>query len=182
MNHLLLVNDPCTNTTWLYSDHDSDDLWRYVNDDTIHLFLREPMLLELARRNDSRVLDFCESLLQGPDIEYWFSSLKALALLGSNQAADRLMDLYMESSPEHQRYVALYLAQTIGPKQRDSFKKIARDFAAVGILNVSSWTTDAVMALRDVCKRFGISVLSAFQNEKRTESAAPSLVSQLPLL
>ncbi|MGY5853111.1 MAG: hypothetical protein RTU92_06055 [Candidatus Thorarchaeota archaeon] len=116
------------------------------------------MLLELARRNEFAVLDYCESLLDSGEIENWFTALKALATLGTLQTTDRLFHLYRDANPDKRRYIAQYLAQAVGPVHATLFRRIIRDFAAVGELNINGWTPFAIDTLIDACRLKGISV------------------------
>ncbi|MGY5877039.1 MAG: hypothetical protein RTU30_14910, partial [Candidatus Thorarchaeota archaeon] len=60
MRHLHLISGQSTFKTCSspLSDQDTESLWRCVREESAHHFIREPVLLELARRNELAVLDY----------------------------------------------------------------------------------------------------------------------------
>ncbi len=140
------------------------------------------MLLELARRNEFAVLDYCESLLDSGEIENWFTALKALATLGTLQTTDRLFHLYRDANPDKRRYIAQYIAQAVGPAHAMLFRIVVKSFAAVGELNVKGWTPFAIDTLIDTCRRKGISVSHDRPQISRRSRTSRSTMSTTPIV
>ena len=69
----------------------TESLWDTVNDSSIHILLREPALLELARRKEPGVLSYCDKLLLSEDQECWFSALKTLETLNTYDSVQKLL-------------------------------------------------------------------------------------------
>ncbi len=160
MNNLQLIltskSAPSSLTSSNLVDWTSDELWRLVHDHSMHLFLREPMLLELARRADQSVINFCRRLIMDPNVECWFLALKVLVTLGSPLAFEILLDEYVTSSERDRRNVASLLAQLIDEGTASLFKRVVREFVGVGRLDVTGWTSNALDVLHALCKRHGI--------------------------
>ncbi len=161
-----------------YNNFDSDDLWVRINDKSTYLFIRTPMMFELARRNDIRIMDFCEELLKSGDVEEWFVALRVFSSMGNDSACQRLIDLYIASPPHRRGYIAIHTAMTTGPCFEKDFNRIAVSMAAAGTLDVSGWTDTALSCLKSSCKRIGIEMIelkgdesmSTFSNEIYDES------------
>ncbi len=158
-----------------YAEFDSESLWERVNDDSTYLFVRTPMMLELARRGDPKIMDLCESLLKSGEIEQWFVALKTLACLANEQACQRLIDLYQESKPHKRSYIVSYAAQTVGNQHQSEFKKMVLAFAATGTVDITGWTETSIKALRSVCKRLGIKVKSVKKPRQKSPKAPATL-------
>ena len=139
-----------------YNDFSSEDLLKLVHDQTVHIFLREPVLLELARRREPRVLDICESMLHDSDAECWILAIRALMIYGSNQSINILYEEYLTCSTDLKRFVARHIAQTVTEESRFRFQKIVRQFSCIGALDVTGWTPTALDVLAESCKRLGI--------------------------
>ncbi len=154
-----------------YNSFDADDLWEKANDSSTYLFVRTPMMIELARREDSRILDLCESLLKSGEIEEWFVALRVLASMKNDVSCSWLIDLYKESEPHRRSYIAKYTAMVVGPKNVSEFKKIALSISAAGTINVSGWTKTALKCLKSSCKRLGIVIVKSEKLQKQIETS-----------
>ena len=182
---ILFLKSNEMNSIGLVSDYEAfatEDLLNLVHNKSVHLFFRESMLLELAKRNELGVLDICESLLKESDVEYWFIALQALVVLSSDQAVDILYDLYLDSPPNLKRLVALHIAQTVTEASQHKFKKIVGQFSCVGTLDITLWTPIAIELLTDSCKRQGIN--TRFQsptNHSNIRNPRPPEVSMIPI-
>ena len=146
-----------------YRSFDSDDLWERVSDDSTFLFIRTPMMFELARRNDKRLLNLCEKLFASGDIEEWFVALRTITYVRGDVACGRLIDLFKDSPPHRRSYIAKYVGMVVEEKYRNEFKKIVLVLSACGSLDVTSWTDVAVSCLHSCCKRLGIDIIEAKQ-------------------
>ncbi|MHA3964107.1 MAG: hypothetical protein AM325_011285 [Candidatus Thorarchaeota archaeon SMTZ1-45] len=131
-------------------------MWNLVEDESVHLILRRPALLELARRHDSHLLDYCENLLASEDYEKWLMGLDILVALGTHDAVDRLILVYAQSLKDERKHVLSMVARILTAEHVKPFSIMVRDVACPGELDVSGWTKTAISTLQDVCKRFGI--------------------------
>ncbi len=165
-----------------YEDLTSEELWSFVHNETGHLFMCESLLLELARRGDSHVVDFCNSLLLKSDIECWFLALRILATHGSTRAFEVLQSEYMKATPQNWNYVASFIAQVIDEERIAPFKMIAKDFASVGRLDVTHWTFHALKALESHCRRMGIEIISTNTHSGKHINPRTSAQEIAPLL
>jgi len=147
--------------TPLYVDVDSARLWNLVEDETVHLILRKPALLELARRHDLQLMDYCEKLLGSEDYEDWLMGLDLLVALGTHDAIDRLILVYAQSLNDERKHVLCMVAKILTAEHVKPFSIMVREIARPGELDVSGWTKTAISTLKDVCKRFGIDVFGA---------------------
>jgi hypothetical protein len=73
-----------------FSKTSAESLWDTIKNTELHILLREPALMELARRREPGILSFCETLVNCGDQECWFTGIKALAALGTYEAVQRL--------------------------------------------------------------------------------------------
>ena len=153
---LLSTPSHIENHTPLYVDVDSAQLWNLVEDETVHLILRKPALLELARRQDPLLMDHCEKLLGAKDWEDWLMGISILVALGTPDAVDRLILVYAQSLNDERRHVLCMVAKILTAEHVKPFSIMVREVAVPGELDVSGWTRTAISTLRDVCKRFGI--------------------------
>lgn len=153
---LLSTPSHIENHTPLYVDVDSAQLWNLVEDETVHLILRKPALLELARRQDPLLMDHCEKLLDAEDYESWLMGISILVALGTPEAVDRLILVYAQSLNDERRHVLGMVAKILTADHVKPFSIMVREVACPGELDVSGWTRTAISTLRDVCKRFGI--------------------------
>lgn len=142
--------------TPLYADVDGARLWDLVNDNTVHLLLRKPALLELARRNDPSLMDYCEELLTSDDYEHWLAGLTTLSALGSHDAVDRLILAYAHALNEDRKTVLSVVARILTAEHVKPFSIMVREVATPGEIDITGWTKVAVSTLQDVCKRFGL--------------------------
>lgn len=140
----------------LYVDVDSAQLWNLVEDETVHLILRKPALLELARRQDPLLMDYCEKLVSSENYEDWLMGINILVELGTHDAVDRLILVYAQSLNDERRHVLCMVAKILTAEHVKPFSIMVREVACPGELDVSGWTKTAISTLKDVCKRFGI--------------------------
>lgn len=144
--------------TPLYVDVDSARLWNLLEDDKVHLILKKPALLELARRKDTLLMDYCETLLSSEDYECWLMAIDALVALATPDAVDRLILVYAKSLNNERKYVLSMVARILTAEHVKPFSIMVREVACPGELDVSGWTKIAISTLKDVCKRFGIGI------------------------
>ena len=122
----------------------------------VHLILKKPALLELARRHDALLMDHCEKLLGSDDYEDWLMGIDLLVALGTPEAVDRLVLVYAQSLNADRRHVLCMVAKILTAEHVKPFSIMVREVAVPGELDVSGWTKTAISTLKDVCKRFGI--------------------------
>ncbi|MHA1935796.1 MAG: hypothetical protein ACW97A_10975 [Candidatus Thorarchaeota archaeon] len=134
-------------------------MWELVKDKSVHLILREPGLLELARRQDSDLLDFCECMLSSEDIDEWMAAVKILSVMQTDEAVDRLIMVYAQSLSSDRRFVTGEVAKILTADHVHPFTVMVRELASPGEINVTGWTSVAISTLKDVCKRFGVEVV-----------------------
>lgn len=145
--------------TPLHVDIDSVRLWDLIYDDTVHLILRKPALAELARRNDPKLIDYCDKILKSDDYEEWLTGLATLSVIGTNETVDRLILVYAHSLNEDRRVVLSYVAKILTAEHIKPFSIMVREVAVPGEIEVTGWTRVAISTLQDVCKRFGIETI-----------------------
>lgn len=143
----------------MHADTDRARLWELVKDKSVHLILREPGLLELARRQDSDLLDFCECMLSSEDIDEWMAAVKILSVMQTDEAVDRLIMVYAQSLSSDRRFVTGEVAKILTADHVHPFTVMVRELASPGEINVTGWTSVAISTLKDVCKRFGVEVV-----------------------
>ena len=156
--------------TPLYVDVDSARLWDLVNDDSVHLILRKPALLELARRNDSNLMDYCEQLLSSDDYEKWLTGLITLSTIGSNDAVDRLILAYAHALNEDRKIVLSIVAKILTAEHVKPFSIMLREVAVPGEIDITGWTRVAISTLEDACKRFGLETVLVGKLSDSTEN------------
>jgi hypothetical protein len=145
---LLSTPSRIKNHTSLYVDVDSAQLWNLVGDETVHLILRKPALLELARRKDPMLMDYCEILLSSEDDEDWLLSIDVLVALGTLDAVDRLILVYAQSLNEERKHVLSMVARILTAEHVKPFSIMVREVACPGQLDVSGWTKTAISTLK----------------------------------
>lgn len=143
-----------------YEDTLTESLWDTVKDQSLHILLREPALVELARRKDPGVIVFCDSLLRSEDQESWFTSLKALETLNTYDAAQRLLVLAGSSNTTDRKIVLNVLAKILSSSHRESFRRLLRSIVTPGELDVTDWSPIALRVLEFVCNEKGIEVVN----------------------
>ena len=158
---LRLLSRPSINEdhTPLHVDIDSARLWDLIFDEKVHLVLRRPALLELARRQDSKLMDYCEHLLKSDDYEEWLTALTTLSVIGTHDAVDRLVLVYARSLNEDRRLVLSHVARILTAEHIKPFSIMVREVACPGEIDVTGWTRVAISTLQDTCKRFGIETI-----------------------
>jgi len=145
--------------TPLHVDIDSVRLWDLIFDAKVHLVLRRPALAELARRQDPKLMDYCEDLLKSDDYEEWLTGLATLSAIGTNEAVDRLILGYAHSLNEDRRIVLSYVAKILTAEHIKPFSIMVREVACPGEIDITGWTRVAISTLQDVCKRFGVETI-----------------------
>ena len=145
--------------TPLHVDVDSARLWDLIIDEKVHLVLRRPALIELARRKDPKLMDYCEDIIKSDDYEEWLTCLATLSALGTNEAVDRLILSYAHSLNEDRRIVLSYVAKILTAEHIKPFSIMVREVACPGEIDVTDWTRVAISTLQDVCKRFGVETI-----------------------
>ena len=145
--------------TPLHADTDRTKLWELVKDETVHLILREPGLMELARRRDSELLDFCETMLASGNLDDWFVAVKIIASIASRKAIARLVMIYASSLSDNRQFITNLVARVLTADFVHPFSIMIRELAIPGELDITGWTSTALATLQDVCKRAGIEVI-----------------------
>jgi hypothetical protein len=162
--------------TPLHVDVDSSRLWDLIQDKTVHLILKRPALLELARRKDPDLMDYCENLLRSDDYEEWLTGLNTITAIGTSEAVDTLILVYARSLSSDRRVVLTSVAKILTAEHVKAFSIMVRDVAAPGEIDVTGWTKVAISTLEDACKRFGIEpvcVGSHLGSSEATSSESP---------
>jgi hypothetical protein len=136
----------------------TESLWDTTKDHTLHIILREPALLELASRKDPGVIVFCDQLLHMDDQECWFTALKALEVLNTYDAAQRLLILCGNSGTGDRKIVLSVLARVLTSSQREGFRRLLRSIITPGELDISKWTPTALRVLESICNELGVSI------------------------
>lgn len=157
----------------------SESLWDTTKNEDLHVLLREPALLELARRKEPGVDIFCDKLVNCGDSECWFTAIKALASLNTYDAVNRLMSIAGSCSPQDRRIVIDLIARILTSAQREQFRRLVVFLANPGLLDVTGWTSVAIRMLTTVCEERGLKVIphKPFLSGVQVEESAESVVS-----
>jgi hypothetical protein len=142
----------------LFHDTLTESLWDTVKNYTLHIILREPSLIELARRKEPGVVAFCDDLLRSEDQECWFTGLKTPEVLNTYDAAQRLLVIAGNSSTSDREIVLSILAHILTSSHREGFRRLLRSIVAPGELDISGWTPTAIRILEAVCHESCISI------------------------
>lgn len=145
--------------TSLHAQTSSVQLWELVRDKNIHLLLREPAMIELARRNESEMFEFCEKLAVSDDFDDWLASIRTLAALRTREAVDRLVMLYAQCYSEDRIIIIDVVGRLLTAEHIHPFSIMTRQLAKPGELDVTGWTSVAIDTLKNVCKRLGVEVV-----------------------
>ena len=146
----------------------SESLWDTAKDESIHIILREPALLELARRKEPGILSYCDKLLISENQECWFSGLKVLEALNTYDAVQRLLVVCGYSGTEDRKVVMHVLARVIAESHREGFRRILRSMITPGTLDVTGWSATALRVLKAVCIEQGIEVETSIHSLARS--------------
>lgn len=150
-----------------------ESLWDTAKDEDLHIILREPALLELARRKEPGVLAYCDKLLLSEDQECWFSALKILETLNTYDAVQRLLVICGYSGTRNRKVVMNTLARVLTPTHSEGFRRILRSMISPGVLDVTGWSPTALRVLMAVCIEQKIEVETSIHSLarlfKRTE-------------
>ena len=139
----------------------TESLWDTVKNDELHVLLREPALIELARRKEPGVDVFCDLLVNCGDPECWFTAIKALTVLNTYDAVNRLLSIAGLSNLADRRIILNAVARVLTSAQREQFRRLVQFLANPGILDVTDWTPTAVRMLSAVCEEKGLKVILA---------------------
>jgi hypothetical protein len=142
----------------------TESLWDTAKDDSLHILLREPALIELARRKEPGVLSYCDKLLLSDDHESWFSALKTLETLNTYDAVHRLLVVCGYSGTGERKIVMHVLARVLSASHREGFRRILRSMITPGTLDVTGWSPTALRVLKSVCTEQGIEVETCFHS------------------
>ncbi len=156
---LRLVSHPPSRPehTPLHADADRTQLWELVRDQDIHLVLRGPALLELARRRDPDLLSFCDTLLKSANKEQWLLAVKAISTFDTTESLEQLVMIFATSTdPDDREFIIMLVARTLTADFVRPFSIMVRDLAKPGTIDISGWTRSAIATLQDVCKRYSI--------------------------
>jgi hypothetical protein len=144
-----------------FANTSSESLWDTIINSELHILLREPALMELARRKEPGILSFCENLVNCGNQECWFTGIKALAAIGTYEAVQRLLAISGSLNPWDRKIVIQTVATVLTSAQREPFRRVVRLFAVPGMLDVTGWTATALRVLRSVCEECGIHLVSS---------------------
>jgi hypothetical protein len=142
-----------------FSNTSAESLWDTAKNSDLHILLREPALMELARRKEPGLLSFCEYLVNCGDQECWFTGIKALAALGTHESVQRLLAVSGSLNPWDRKIVIQTVATVLTSAHREAFRRVVRLFAVPGKLDVTGWTGTALRVLQSVCEECGILLL-----------------------
>ena len=174
---LRLVSHPSSRPehTPLHADADRTQLWELVRDQDIHLVLRAPALLELARRRDPDLLSFCDSFLKASSKEKWLIAVKAIAAFDTTESLEKLVMIFATSTDSHDRdFIIQLVAKTLTADFVRPFSIMVRDLAKPGTIDISGWTRAAIATLQDVCKRYSIEThIEGKSIDIQSEAVAP---------
>lgn len=146
----------------------TESLWDTVKDSSLHIILREPALLELARRQEPGVLSYCDKLLLSEDQECWFSALRTLEVLNTYDAVQRLLVVCGYSGTGDREVVMHVLARVLTSSHREGFRRILRSMIRPGVLDVTGWSPTALRVLKAVCVEQGIEVETSIHSLARS--------------
>jgi hypothetical protein len=146
----------------------TESLWDTAKDESLHILLREPALLELARRQEPGVLSYCDKLLLSEDQERWFSALKALEALNTYDAVQRLLVVCGYSGTGDRKVVMHVLARVLTASHREGFRRVLRSIITPGVLDVTGWSPTALRVLKAVCIDQGIEVQTSIHSLARS--------------
>ena len=136
----------------------TESLWDTAKDESLHILLREPALLELARRREPGILAYCDKLLFADDQEQWFSALKVLETLNTYDASQRLLVICGYSGTRDRKIVMNALARVLTTAHQEGFRRVLRSMITPGVLDVAGWSPTALRVLRSVCSEQRIKV------------------------
>ncbi len=141
-----------------------ESLWDTAKNESLHIILREPALLELARRKEPGTLAYCDKLLLSEDYECWFSALKILETLNTYDATQRLLVVCGYSGTRDRIVVINSLARVLTPSHSEGFRRILRSMITPGILDVTGWSPTAIQIIKSVCIESGIDLQTSIHS------------------
>jgi hypothetical protein len=143
-------------------------LWQRATDKTVHLFLREPAITELARKKDPAILDLCETLLSSDDADDWQVAVNALAEMKTAASIDRLIALYIQSDSDDRSLIIQKVAYCLTSDHASSFEKMLRELPVPCEIDVFKWSSSAKAVLGALCSRVGLTMTYARPEQGRT--------------
>ncbi|NWF94673.1 MAG: hypothetical protein HXY34_00865 [Candidatus Thorarchaeota archaeon] len=146
------------------------DLHSLAENRAIPLSIREKYILELARRREPWMMQFCEGLLASADIEEWLLGVTALIAIGTGDAVERLFRLYNETSEQERPIVFEALGRTVSPEYSHAFAAVARFHVGQHRVDVENWTEHAIGILEAVSGRLAGDSHMAFQRDSDAEA------------
>ncbi|MHA2204717.1 MAG: hypothetical protein ACXABC_02565 [Candidatus Thorarchaeota archaeon] len=161
---LLFSEDSPDQQMHLLNELTRERLWDLTLNSNLHVVLREPHLLELAKRKDVDVAEYCNILLADDDHDLWFLAVKALIALGTSEAIEILFGHFHVTGYIDGRTILQMVGKIITSSHREEFQKLAHTFAFPGYLEVSGWTQVALRALMNACDERGITVATRMSN------------------
>ncbi|TFF87064.1 HEAT repeat domain-containing protein [Candidatus Thorarchaeota archaeon] len=164
--HLCLISRSTQDaSTYVQSSNrlETHRLWTIARNLHAHPILREPAIVELARRQDTGILELCQSMLTSSDIEEWFVAVRALVTMATPEALERLIALYARCHDWKRQYVFKSIARILTAEYIRPFRLMARDFLRLQTLDVTGWTRTAILTVKAVCNRYGVEVLDKTQ-------------------
>jgi len=152
-----------------FSKTPTESLWDTVKNAELHILLREPALIELARRKEPGVDIFCDSLVNCGDPECWFTAIKALTVLNTYDSVNRLLSIAGLCNLADRRIILNAVARVLTSAQREQFRRLVRFLANPGLLDVTEWTPTAIRMLSAVCEEKGLKVIPSGSQLTLTE-------------
>ncbi len=167
--------------TPLHADIDRDKLWDTVRDHDLSATLREPALLELARRHDPDLFSFCETLLKSSSREDWTLSVKAIAAYSTSEALEKLVMVFASTIDGEDRLLVLNLVATaLTAEYVHPFSIMLRDIAKLDEVDISEWTKVAIATLQDVCRRWSINVCTDGIESISSKQLSEGMIEYIP--
>jgi hypothetical protein len=162
-NTLFLVTSPkeAMDVSSPYSNTTTESLWDTAKNSELHILLREPALLELARRGEPGVQSFCEVLIGCGDQECWFTGIHALASLRTYDAVSRLLVTSGSLNPCDRNIVIHTVATVLSSAHRETFRRVLHPLVVPGFMDVTGWTPTAVRILKSVCEERGLVIIAS---------------------
>lgn len=144
----------------LHSDVDSARLWDLLRDSSVHTVLKKSALNELSRRRDPDLMDYCQSLLASESRSDWCLGVTTLSAMSTPDAVDKLISVFARSLGEDRMYVLDAVARILTAEFVRPFCIMVREVTKYNEVDVSRWTRVAISTLKEVCRRYGMEVIS----------------------
>ena len=109
---------------------------------------------------DPDLISFCDGLLESGEKEDWFLALKAITVLDTPEAIEKLVMIFAGTlSNDDRLYIINLVARSLTADFVHPFSIMVRDLAHPGEIDISDWTKTAISTLQDVCKRYRIATV-----------------------